>query len=188
MGISLIIFDINIYLKKKNIEIKIRNTIKGFLNDENPSLIYISNIISHYYATKNIKLLVNNYIQKILKNNPTIDTINIHFKKSLKNDIIKFIINDKGKKFFIELIKDYLLNISSEEIKTLDIYENFLKNKYSQDIIISEFLENSLIKTLSTKNFNDYIVEHLVCEIQNEINKNKINNIENNYEFQGIKF
>ena len=176
-GISLIIFDIKNYLKKKKIENKIRKNIMEFINDENPTLIYISDIISYNYATKFIKILVNNYIKNIISKYPSIDNINIHFKKDLKNNIIKYITNDKGQKFFFELIKNYLINISTKEIKSLDLYENF-SNK--QDILIDEFLENSLIKTLSTKNFNDYIINNVVNEIEKEINKNKqINKLNN---------
>ena len=148
-----------------------------FINDENPTLIYISDIISYNYATKFIKILVNNYIKNIISKYPSIDNINIHFKKDLKNNIITYITNDKGQKFFFELIKNYLINISTKEIKSLDLYENF-SNK--QDILIDEFLENSLIKTLSTKNFNDYIINNVVNEIEKEINKNKqINKLNN---------
>ena len=186
LGISIIIFDVNIYLRKKKIENKIKKNIMNFLNEQNPSLIYISNVISHNYATKNINLLVNNYIQKILNKNPTIETINIHFKKSLKNDIIKFIIHEKGQKYFIELVRNYLINISSKGIKYYDLYKDLSENKNKQDIIIDTFIENSLIKALSTNNFNDYIVGNLVNEIHNEINNKENRDIRNNSEIEGL--
>jgi len=186
LGISIIIFDVNIYLKKKKIENKIKKNIMDFLNEQNPSLIYISNIISHNYATKNINLIVNNYIQKILNKNPSIEAINMHFKKSLKNDIINFIIHEKGQKYFIELVRNYLINISSKGIKYFDLYKDLSDNKNKQDIIIDTFIENSLIKTLSTNNFNNYIIGNLVNEIHNEINNRENKNISNNSEIEGL--
>jgi hypothetical protein len=186
LGISIIIFDVNIYFKKKKIENKIKKNIMEFLNEQNPSLIYISNVISHNYATKNINLLVNSYIQKILNKNPSIEAINIHFKKSLKNDIIKFLIHEKGQKYFIELVRNYLINISSKGIKYYDLYEDLSENRNKQDIIIDTFIENSLIKTLSTNNFYDYIIENLVNEIHNEINKKENKGIGNNSEIEGL--
>ena len=186
LGISIIIFDVNIYLKKKKIENKIKKNIMDFLNEQNPSLIYISNVISHNYATKNINLLVNNYIQKILNKNPSIETINIQFKKSLKNEIMKFIIYEKGQKYFIELVRNYIINISSKGIKYYDLYEDLSGNKNKQDIIIENFLENSLIKTLSTNNFNDYIIGNLVNEIFNEINNKENKSISNDSEIEGL--
>jgi hypothetical protein len=186
LGISIIIFDVNIYFKKKKIENKIKKNIMEFLNEQNPSLIYISNVISHNYATKNINLLVNSYIQKILNKNPSIEAINIHFKKSLKNDIIKFLIHEKGQKYFIELVRNYLINISSKGIKYYDLYEDLSENRNKQDIIIDTFIENSLIKTLSTNNFYDYIIGNLVNEIHNEINKKENKGIGNNSEIEGL--
>ena len=186
LGISIIIFDVNIYFKKKKIENKIKKNIMDFLNEQNPSLIYISNVISHNYATKNINLLVNSYIQKILNKNPSIEAINIHFKKSLKNDIIKFLIHEKGQKYFIELVRNYLINISSKGIKYYDLYEDLSENRNKQDIIIDTFIENSLIKTLSTNNFYDYIIGNLVNEIHNEINKKENKGIGNNSEIEGL--
>ena len=186
LGISIIIFDVNIYLKKKKIENKIKKNIMDFLNEQNPSLIYISNVISHNYATKNINMIVNNYIQKILNKNPSIEAINMHFKKSLKNDIINFIIHEKGQKYFIELIRNYLINISSKGIKYFDLYKDLSDNKNKQDIIIDTFIENSLIKTLSTNNFNNYIIGNLVNEIHNEINNRENKNISNNSEIEGL--
>ena len=186
LGISIIIFDVNIYLKKKKIENKIKKNIMDFLNEQNPSLIYISNVISHNYATKNINMIVNNYIQKILNKNPSIEAINMHFKKSLKNDIINFIIHEKGQKYFIELVRNYLINISSKGIKYFDLYKDLSDNKNKQDIIIDTFIENSLIKTLSTNNFNNYIIGNLVNEIHNEINNRENKNISNNSEIEGL--
>lgn len=186
LGISIIIFDVNIYLKKKKIENKIKKNIMDFLNEQNPSLIYISNVISHNYATKNINMIVNNYIQKILNKNPSIEAINMHFKKSLKNDIINFIIHEKGQKYFIELIRNYLINISSKGIKYFDLYKDLSDNKNKQDIIIDTFIDNSLIKTLSTNNFNNYIIGNLVNEIHNEINNRENKNISNNSEIEGL--
>jgi len=186
LGISIIIFDVNIYLKKKKIENKIKKNIMDFLNEQNPSLIYISNVISHNYATKNINLLVNNYIQKILNKNPSIEAINMHFKKSLKNDIINFIIHEKGQKYFIELVRNYLINISSKGIKYFDLYKDLSDNKNKQDIIIDTFIENSLIKTLSSNNFNNFIIGNLVNEIHNEINNRENKSINNNSEIEGL--
>ena len=110
----------------------------------------------------------------------------MHFKKSLKNDIINFIIHEKGQKYFIELVRNYLINISSKGIKYFDLYKDLSHNKNKQDIIIDTFIENSLIKALSTNNFNNYIIGNLVNEIHNEINNRKNKNINNNSEIEGL--
>ena len=171
ISIAFILFDVKLYLNRKKIEKKLQKKISEFLKDENPSLNYVASLLSQNYIQDNLKLLAKNFIENYNKNESK--AISGFCNKILKNKISQYIKNRDGQKFFVELIKKYILtNIG--EINIVDLYENTRKNKNSQDCNITDFLETCLIEVFSSKNFIDYISTNLLNELKFEIKPNML--------------
>ena len=162
-------------LKNYNIKFTIKNNIINF----------IDNLIkkeTYFEIKKDIDSLVNN-INKILKDQNDIKILNYNIKYFI-DSVNK--LNDKNKKNFIEILKNYeqSIEIYKEYLKnnnnnknTKKIKSNIFKDKINQQLnkiskLISDVSNNNNNKKYYNKFYVNYILKYI--EILNKFEKNYI--------------
>ena len=180
---------------KKNIKYNIKfNNLNNFKKNlknytikftiKNNIINFIDNLIkkeTYFEIKKDIDSLVNN-INKILKDQNDIKILNYNIKYFI-DSVNK--LNDKNKKNFIEILKNYeqSIEIYKEYLKnnnnnknTKKIKSNIFKDKINQQLIKISSLISDVSKNNNKKYYNEFYINYILkyIDILNKFEKNYI--------------